>query len=117
VDRTDHAVVGLEPGPQVADVEERFRHYSTRRGSSASRKPSPMKLMVSTVRKIAAPAKISQCGAMSIVSLASNSTRPQVGISGGKPNPRNDRVDSWMMAAATSMVAATITGPRALGRM
>src|SRR6266436_4400919 len=43
--------------------------------------------------------------------------RPQVGMSGGKPNPRNDSVDSAMIAAATSMVPATITGPRALGRM
>ena len=38
-------------------------------------------------------------------------------MSGGKPRPRKDRVLSAMMAAATSMVAATITGPRLLGRM
>src|SRR5438105_414886 len=38
--------------------------------------------------------------------------RPQVGMSGGKPSPRNDSVDSAMIAAATSIVAATSTGPR-----
>ena len=43
--------------------------------------------------------------------------RPQVGISGGKPRPRNDSVDSAMIAAATSIVPATITGPSAFGRM
>ena len=37
--------------------------------------------------------------------MASYRMRPQVGMSGGKPRPRNDRVDSAMMAAATSMVA------------
>ena len=38
-------------------------------------------------------------------------------MSGGKPRPRKLSVLSAMMAAATSMVAATITGPRLLGRM
>ena len=38
-------------------------------------------------------------------------------MSGGKPRPRNDRVDSAMIAAATSIVPATITGPSAFGRM
>ena len=43
--------------------------------------------------------------------------RPQVGTSGGKPRPRKLSVLSAMMAAAMSMVPATITGPRLLGRM
>ena len=38
-------------------------------------------------------------------------------MSGGKPRPRNDSVDSAMMAAATLIVPATMTGPSALGRM
>ena len=49
--------------------------------------------------------------------MASNRIRPQVGMSGGKPRPRNDSVDSAMIAAATSIVPATITGPSELGRM
>jgi len=40
-------------------------HHITFRGSSASRSPSPMKLMAMTVRKIAPPANSAQCGAMS----------------------------------------------------
>ena len=38
-------------------------------------------------------------------------------MSGGKPRPRNESVDSAMIAAATSMVPATITGPSEFGRM
>ena len=57
VDRVHHAVVGREMGLEPADLEQRLGHHITRRGSSASRSPSPMKLMESTVRKIAAPGK------------------------------------------------------------
>ena len=64
VDRLHHAVVGGEVGLQAPDLEQR-RHQITRRGSSASRSPSPMKLMASTARKIAAPGNSAQCGAMS----------------------------------------------------
>ena len=38
-------------------------------------------------------------------------------MSGGKPRPRNDRVDSAMIADETSIVPATMTGPIAFGRM
>src|SRR5437899_3152031 len=73
--------------------------------------------MERTVRKIAVPGKIAQWGAKSRLSLASNRSRPQVGMSGGKPRPRNESVDSAMIAAATSMVPATMTGPIEFGRM
>ena len=66
---------------------------------------------------MAVPGKIAQWGAKSRLSLASKRMRPQVGMSGGKPRPRKDSDDSAMIAAATSMVPATMTGPRALGRM
>src|SRR5262249_35060627 len=73
VDRADHAVVGGELGPEPADVEERAAaggsvghdRHMTLRGSSTSRRPSPMKLIASTTRKIAAPADKAQCGAKS----------------------------------------------------
>src|SRR5947208_12689898 len=116
VDRLQHAVVGSEVGLQALDLEQR-RHQITRLASSASRIPSPMKLMATTATKIAPPGNSAQWAAMSRKSLASNNSRPQVGTSGGKPRPREDRVDSAMMAAATSMVPAMITGPSALGRM
>ena len=60
VDRVHHAVVGLEVGLQAADVEQAVRPLTpqiTLRGSSASRRPSPMKLIDSTVRKIARAGK------------------------------------------------------------
>jgi len=49
------------------------------RGSSASRSPSPMKLIESTVRKIIAPGISTTCGAIASRSFASNSKRPHVG--------------------------------------
>jgi hypothetical protein len=48
-------------------------------GSRASRRPSPMKLIESTVRKIIAPGISTTCGAIANKSLASNNSRPQVG--------------------------------------
>src|SRR4051794_4681780 len=116
VDRLQHAVVGGEVSLQALDLEQR-RHQITRLASSASRMPSPMKLMATTATKMAPPGNSAQWAAMSRKSLASYSSRPQVGTSGGKPRPRKDRVDSAMMAAATSMVPAMITGPSALGRI
>src|SRR5262249_11610246 len=74
VDGLHHAIVGREMGLQPADVEQRIAgwrggvhrtRHMTLRGSSTSRRPSPMKLIESTVRKIAAPAKSAQCGAKS----------------------------------------------------
>src|SRR5262249_35789070 len=113
VDRAHHAVVGREMRLQPLNVEQALGHM-TFRGSRASRNPSPMKLIVSTARKIAAPGMSAQCGATSRLSLASKRMRPQVGMSGGKPRPRKESVDSAMIAAATSIVPATITGPSAL---
>ena len=60
-----HAVVGGKVRLEAANFQQRFLHQSTLRGSSASRRPSPMKLMVSTVKKMAAPGNNAQCGAMS----------------------------------------------------
>src|SRR6266446_8519304 len=67
IDRAHDAVVGGEVGLQPANFEEALaRHgYITFRGSRVSRSPSPMKLIVSTARKIAAPGNSAQCGAMS----------------------------------------------------
>ena len=72
VDGVQPAVVGGEVGLQAVDLEQRMAqalvaarppgamqlgrpapHHITLRGSSASRRPSPTKLIVSTVRKIA----------------------------------------------------------------
>ena len=72
VDRAHHAVVGGEISLQSLNVEQALAHgYITFRGSRVSRNPSPMKLMVNTVRKMAAPGNRAQCGAISRWSLAS----------------------------------------------
>ncbi len=57
LDRAHHAVRRAEMGLQVLDFEQRHRRYSrfARRGSSASRSPSPSRFTARTVtdRKIA----------------------------------------------------------------
>src|SRR6185312_8662394 len=71
IDRLYLALVGGEVGLQPLDVEEgavrrdACIHHMTFRGSNASRKPSPMKLMAMTARKMAPPANSAQCGAIS----------------------------------------------------
>ena len=44
VDRVHHALAGEEVGAQVAHLEQRLAHVSLVLGSSASRRPSAMKL-------------------------------------------------------------------------
>src|SRR5262249_19273808 len=65
VHRLHHAVIGSKVRLKPTDFEQGATHHMTLRGSSVSRSPSPMKLMESTVRKMAAPGKRAQCGAMS----------------------------------------------------
>ena len=61
VDRPHGAAVGFEIGPEVADLQQRVVHQRSR-GSSASRKPSPMKTKAMTVKKMAAPGKNNMLG-------------------------------------------------------
>ena len=88
VDRVHHAVVGLEVGLQ-ARISSRFptMQSPTRRGSSASRSPSPMKLIDSTVMKIASPGTAPSARPCPCSPSPSYRMRPQVGMSGGKPRP------------------------------
>src|SRR3989442_15758365 len=89
----------------------------TCRGSSASRSPSPMKLIDTTARKMKSPGKIAIHGAWFISLGASLSMLPQLGVGGWIPSPRNDSVLSEMIAAATPSVAATMIGASEFGRM
>src|SRR2546430_17713594 len=90
--------------------------YRVRRGSRASRRPSPMKLIERTARKIIRPGKRARVGEIVRKFCASNSRRPQVGVSGGKPRPRNERVDSASIEAPTESVPATMIGLRVFGK-
>src|SRR5688572_18615852 len=60
------------------------------RGSSASRRPSPMKLIETTARKMKKPGKNAIHGALSISVVAWLSMFPHDGVGGWIPRPRND---------------------------
>jgi hypothetical protein len=74
-------------------------------------------LIESTARKIIVPGMIAVAGASVRKFWASNRSRPQVGTSGGNPRPRNERVDSAIIAEPTERVPATMIGLRVFGRM
>ena len=136
IDRAHHAVVGLEPGLQIADVQQDFRHRPSQCASMfdprvRTRQASDHPPRIERVAQAVADEIDGQHGKedrqageqrpvrrdVADSPCASYSIRPQLGTSGGKPRPRKDSVDSAMIAFATSMVPATITGPSALGRM
>src|SRR5215213_9841906 len=73
--------------------------------------------MARTVKKIIKPGKRASWGWNWKRSLESKSIRPHVGISEGKPRPRNESADSVMIAAPTLRVAATMIGLSTLGRI
>ncbi len=57
------------------------------------------------------------CGKMRNSARPSAMMLPQVGVSGGIPTPRNDRIASTRIAEATMYVACTISGGSVFGRM
>jgi len=59
-----------------------------KRGSSRSRKPSPIKLRPSTAKAMATPGYTASMGAWNICDCASFSMRPQLGLGGCVPNPK-----------------------------
>src|SRR5882762_11136054 len=86
-------------------------------GSSASRRPSPIRLNDSTVRKIASPGQIAIQGALVRKRCAELSIEPQDGAGGCWPRPRNESAASAMIAAAIESVACTSSDGRMFGRM
>src|SRR6185436_17167880 len=69
-------------------------------GSSVSRMPSPRMLTASTVTARNTPGKKMLCGYSLNCARPSAITLPQVGMSGGSPTPRNDRIASTRMPDA-----------------
>src|SRR5713101_10218676 len=103
---------------EIANLQRRdglVHARTTRRGSRASRRPSPTKLMARTVRKIAAPGNTVIHQLSSVVPMALVSRLPQLAVGGWIPKPRNDSVLSTRIASATTSVAFTMMGPRQLG--
>src|SRR6266511_3118637 len=129
----DDAVVGRELNSEIPDRKHgiphrpacggRFRtdaHYARILrcvGSSASRRPSPMKLMQSTRIMIAIPGKTTSHQEVCISFCPSLMSVPSAGVGGLIPKPRNERAASIRIAPATVSVMLTMIGPIAFGRM
>src|SRR5688572_8784662 len=90
--------------------------YSRMRGSRASLRPSPTKLIAMTVTRIIRPGKIATHGAWIMSPWARNSMLPQLAVGGWTPSPRKLADASRMMAWPTPRVAATMTGANVFGR-
>src|SRR5689334_12973134 len=88
-----------------------------RRGSSASRSPSPSRFTASTVTDRNSAGKKTIYGFTCHNARPSAMMLPQLGMIGGVPAPMNDNVASVIIAAAQMNVACTISGASVLGRM
>src|SRR5882724_7718745 len=97
-----------------AHEDERTGHTLSL-GSSVSRRPSPSRLMPSTVTRMARPGKVASHHAVDKYARPSASMPPQVGVGGCTPRPRKDRADSITITRAMSRVATTSQGVKALG--
>ena len=79
-----HQMLAAQRDAQIAGLD----HLGLRRrGSSASRSPSPSRFSPSTVSRIASPGTTATCGASEIIVCASASIRPQLGVGGWAPSP------------------------------
>src|SRR6266852_8017316 len=95
---------------QILHVEQRHYALSERRGSTASRNPSPRRLTPSTV-SVKKPAGMNtRYGFTCHSALPSDMILPHDGIVGGVPAPMNDRLASMTMAAEPTNVAWTVSG-------
>src|SRR5438309_8970631 len=116
IDRLHHAVVGEKLRLQVLDLEDGLAHRFCL-GSRASRKPSPRKLNAISVSESAIAGASTMWGEMRMAWKPSAAMAPQEGVGGGTPRPRKLRKASKRIAMGMPMVAWTISGPRAFGRM
>src|SRR6266699_3732064 len=115
IDRLDRSAVNVELGVKVLNPEE-VGHRC--RGSSASRIPSPTRLMQSAVMTSAVAGKKTRY-VLSSSRYCSNSCSmlPQLGSGGGMLYPRKPSAASSRMMPDTPRVAETMIGASALGRM
>src|SRR5438128_1484007 len=121
IDRERSVGAGGQRDGQIANVENRLRSGAHSRllilGSSVSRKPSPSMLTASTVSARTMPGNRMLCGKTRNSARPSAMILPQVGLSGGMPTPRKERIASMRIADAAIYVAWTINGGTVLGRM
>ena len=86
-------------------------------GSSASRRPSPIRLMASTVIRMARPGNVTTHQARRMNSRAVASMVPHSGVGGWAPMPRKPSAAASRMALEKDSVACTISGARQFGRI
>src|SRR5699024_7731448 len=78
-----------------------YVHYIFKRGSSASRNPSPNKLNPKTTSNMARPGKVTTHGEFCNACLPSLNIAPHSGVGGCAPNPRK-------LSPAASKIAVPI---------
>src|SRR5215212_5299353 len=95
--------------------------YPLRRGSRASRRPSPTKFTESTARAIAMPGKMIACCPWTKtpkpLRKASVSIAPHSGVGARAPRPRNESAATSRIAVASVRVACTMRGAVLFGSM
>src|SRR6185503_8169805 len=87
-----------------------------RRGSRASRRPSPKRLKPRTVTKMAMPGKSEIHGFDWMNATFALRSQPQLGVGGCVPGRRKESVASTMIEVAVPSVVVTMIGARQLGR-
>src|SRR5690606_631004 len=117
VDRLERSAHGIEGNGEVLDVQQSHGQDLFSFGSSASRSPSPIRLMASTVTRIASPGNVTTHQARMMNSRASASIVPHSGVGGCAPMPRKPRAAASRMALEKDRVAWTMSGAVQFGRM
>src|SRR5439155_193269 len=85
-ERLDHAVVCVQLGPEVLDLQDRGHRFCV--GSRASRRPSPRKLNAISVKDSAIAGTRTICGAMRRAWKPSAAIARHDGVGGWTPRPR-----------------------------
>src|ERR1700722_21041478 len=115
--RTDVAVPGAERHVQAPDLQQGGHRCTRWVGSSASRRPSPMKLTVRIVSTRSPAGKKNSQGSVVAASWPLAIRLPRDTSGGWMPRPRKDSTASMRIASATVRVALTMIGPIAFGIM
>jgi hypothetical protein len=114
VDGSERAPAHGEADAEVADVEK--GHHDLRSlGSSASRSPSPNRLIAITVMRMARPGSVTSHGSERMNSRASASIAPHSESGGCAPRPRKPSAAASRMASDMPSAAWMMSGARQLG--
>src|SRR5690606_30766042 len=106
----ERAADRVERNGKVLDFKQSHDQDLFSFGSSASRSPSPIRLMASTVTRIARPGNVTTHHARMMNSRASASIVPHSGVGGCAPMPRKPRAAASRIALENESVACTISG-------